>query len=113
MYIRITKSLLLRARGWMPWDQFRECAVDSLFSQIVRTGSRAYKASYVINIEVLSVGRKRQGREAEQSAPTSDEMKNGEIIILLPRTSSWCDAMFILRCIHELFVHVRGTSLYL
>jgi hypothetical protein len=52
----------------------------------VQTGSVVHPASYPWPV---SLGVKRQGREADLTTPSSAEVKNGGAMFQLPYTSSW------------------------
>jgi hypothetical protein len=58
----------------------------------IQTGSGANTASYPVGIGALSPGVKRSGHEADNSPPSSAEVKNGGAIPSLPHTSSWHSA---------------------
>jgi hypothetical protein len=51
---------------------------------VVKTGSRAHPTSYKMGTGALSSGVKRPVREADQSPPTSTEMKNTWIYTSTP-----------------------------
>jgi hypothetical protein len=52
-----------------------------------------------------SPGLKRQGREADNSSPSSAKVKNSEAIPPLPHTSSWFGALFIKLSNNFTFIH--------
>jgi hypothetical protein len=54
----------------------------------VQTASGGHIGSYQMGMEALSPGVKRSGSEADNSPPSSAEVKNGRAIPPLPHTSS-------------------------
>jgi hypothetical protein len=58
----------------------------------VQTGCGVHPALYTMGTGAVSPGVKRQGHEADHSAPSNAEVRNGGAIPSLPHTSSRRDA---------------------
>jgi hypothetical protein len=63
-----------------------------LYSTASRPALKSTQPPIQLVPAVLFPGVKRSGREADQSLPSCTEAKNGGATLLLPHTSSWCDA---------------------
>jgi hypothetical protein len=78
--VAVAQSVWRLATGW---KKKGSCSLLHV-SQI---GFRAHPASYT-----MGSGLKREGRQADNSSPTSAEVKKTWILQPLPHTSSWCGA---------------------
>jgi hypothetical protein len=79
----IAQSVQRRATGWTGVVLFRVGERDISLPHSVQAGFGAHPASYP-NPTV-----KRQGREADQSPPSSVVVKKDGAILLLAHTSAW------------------------
>jgi hypothetical protein len=80
---------------WRAGFQFLANAIYFSLLHVVQTGFGGHQASYPMGIMGSFAGERRQGREAEHSAPYSAEVKNGRAIPQLPLRSSWRSAKLI------------------
>jgi hypothetical protein len=78
-------------------DRYSAGAKDFFVLHNIQTGSGATQPPIKWVIDVLSLGVKRQGREAANSPPFSPEVKNNGNIYLLLHKSSWRSAYLLRR----------------
>jgi hypothetical protein len=82
--------LTANMRERRPGFDFRQGQEILLYSTASRPTRWSTQAPIQWALGAISPGVKRQGREADHSPPSNDEVNNGGVIPPLPHKSSWC-----------------------